>query len=102
MKTPTVADDSFQYIILRRNFLQYGSRLRPSPRSLSMLQPCTPRFLTATLLPTLQTCNSRIFVQAGVYDKFIELLVKKFKQQKIGDASDESTFHGPMGRYTVV
>lgn len=44
----------------------------------------------------LQTCNSRVFIQASVYDKVLELLVAKSKLQKIGDPNEEETVHGPL------
>ncbi|EJT97662.1 NAD-aldehyde dehydrogenase [Dacryopinax primogenitus] len=42
------------------------------------------------------TAGSRVYVQDTVYDKFIQLLVKKFEQVKVGNPYDEKTFNGPL------
>ncbi|CED85251.1 nad-aldehyde dehydrogenase [Phaffia rhodozyma] len=42
------------------------------------------------------TCNSRVFVQASVYDKVIEMLVAKSKLVTIGDQNKEGVNHGPL------
>ncbi|KAI0773836.1 NAD-aldehyde dehydrogenase [Fomes fomentarius] len=42
------------------------------------------------------TAGSRLFVQDTIYDKFIPLIVEKFKQLKIGDGFDESSGGGPV------
>lgn len=43
-----------------------------------------------------QVCcaGSRIFVQEGIYDEFIEKAVERFKNVKVGDPLDESTVMG--------
>lgn len=43
-----------------------------------------------------QVCcaGSRIFVQEGIYDEFIEKAVERFKNVKVGDPMDESTVMG--------
>ncbi|KAI0721942.1 NAD-aldehyde dehydrogenase [Cerioporus squamosus] len=42
------------------------------------------------------TAGSRLFVQDTIYDKFIQLVVEKFKQLKIGDGFDETSGGGPV------
>ncbi|KAI0771504.1 NAD-aldehyde dehydrogenase [Trametes elegans] len=42
------------------------------------------------------TAGSRLFVQDTIYDKFIPLLVEKFKQLKIADGFDEQAGGGPV------
>jgi lactaldehyde dehydrogenase/glycolaldehyde dehydrogenase len=41
------------------------------------------------------TCNERTYVQAGVYDEFLERFVSKAKALKIGDPMREDTQMGP-------
>ncbi|KAJ3544496.1 hypothetical protein NM208_g3013 [Fusarium decemcellulare] len=45
-----------------------------------------------------QVCcaGSRIFVQEGIYDKFLEAFKKRAEQNKVGDPFDEKTFQGPQ------
>lgn len=45
-----------------------------------------------------QTCcaGSRIYVQDGIYDKFLELLTAKVKGLKVGNPFDAATFQGPQ------
>lgn len=45
-----------------------------------------------------QVCcaGSRIFVQEGIYDKFVELFKAKAKQTVVGDPFAEDTFQGPQ------
>jgi succinate-semialdehyde dehydrogenase / glutarate-semialdehyde dehydrogenase len=45
-----------------------------------------------------QTCVSpnRVFVQAGVHDRFVELLAARIEALKVGPASDPSSQIGPM------
>jgi succinate-semialdehyde dehydrogenase/glutarate-semialdehyde dehydrogenase len=45
-----------------------------------------------------QSCiaTKRIFVQSGIFDKFLSLLVEKVRQIRIGDPYDSETFIGPM------
>ncbi|KAJ9106702.1 hypothetical protein QFC20_004033 [Naganishia adeliensis] len=45
-----------------------------------------------------QSCSagSRILVQEGVYDKFIELFVKETQAIKVGDPAKHDTFQGPQ------
>jgi len=40
--------------------------------------------------------GSRIFVQEGVYDKFMEAFKKRAAENKVGDPFDKSTFQGPQ------
>ncbi|KAL2209439.1 aldehyde dehydrogenase [Sarocladium strictum] len=40
--------------------------------------------------------GSRIFVQEGIYDKFMEAFVKRAKQNKLGDVFNADTFQGPQ------
>ncbi|KAI9001137.1 NAD-aldehyde dehydrogenase [Trametes punicea] len=42
------------------------------------------------------TAGSRLFVQDTVYDKFVQLLVEKFKQLKISSGFDEDAGAGPV------
>ncbi|KAJ9137548.1 Aldehyde dehydrogenase (NAD+) [Pleurostoma richardsiae] len=42
------------------------------------------------------TANSRLLVQEGIYDKFIEAFVEVLKSQKIGDPFASETFQGPQ------
>lgn len=39
-------------------------------------------------------CANRLYVQAGVYDKFVEKFAAKVKQFKIGNGFDEGVTHG--------
>lgn len=40
--------------------------------------------------------GSRIYVQEGIYDKFVEAFRKKAEETKVGDPFDKSTFYGPQ------
>lgn len=40
--------------------------------------------------------GSRIFVQEGIYDKFLEAFKKRAEQNKVGDPFQEETFQGPQ------
>lgn len=40
--------------------------------------------------------GSRVYVQEGVYDKFIEAFKKRCEQNKVGDPFAEGTFQGPQ------
>ncbi|POR37779.1 Aldehyde dehydrogenase [Tolypocladium paradoxum] len=40
--------------------------------------------------------GTRIFVQEGVYDKFLEAFKKRAAQNKVGDPFDKQTFQGPQ------
>ncbi|KAM6514493.1 aldehyde dehydrogenase (NAD(P)(+)) ald5 [Fusarium solani] len=40
--------------------------------------------------------GSRIFVQEGIYDKFLEAFKKRAQQNKVGDPFQEDTFQGPQ------
>jgi aldehyde dehydrogenase (NAD+) len=42
------------------------------------------------------TAGSRLYVQDSIYDKFMEILVSKVKEQKFGDAFDETVSGGPL------
>lgn len=42
------------------------------------------------------TAGSRLFVQKGIYDKFIKKLVEAFKAHKVGDPFSDETFQGPQ------
>ncbi|EST05427.1 Aldehyde dehydrogenase [Kalmanozyma brasiliensis GHG001] len=42
------------------------------------------------------TAGSRLFVQEGIYDKFLPKLVAAFKAHTIGDPFDSQTFQGPQ------
>ncbi|KAG2013750.1 aldehyde dehydrogenase [Coprinopsis cinerea AmutBmut pab1-1] len=51
------------------------------------------------------TAGSRVYVQDTVYDRFLELLVTKVKQQVVGDGLEEKTGAGPVvskGQYDRV
>lgn len=41
-------------------------------------------------------CTNRIFVQAGVYDEFIERIKAAIEQLRVGDGFDENTTIGPL------
>ncbi|WP_442785796.1 NAD-dependent succinate-semialdehyde dehydrogenase [Lentibacillus sp. Marseille-P4043] len=41
-------------------------------------------------------CANRIYVQAGVYDQFVEKFAEAVKQLKVGDGTDESVAIGPL------
>jgi len=41
-------------------------------------------------------CGSRIFVQKGIYDKFIEQFIEQVKKIKVGDPKDASTTMGAL------
>lgn len=40
--------------------------------------------------------GSRIFVQEGIYDKFVETFKKRAQENKVGDPFKEDTFQGPQ------
>lgn len=40
--------------------------------------------------------GTRIFIQEGIYDKFVEAFKKRATQNKVGDPFDEKTFQGPQ------
>ncbi|KAI1825338.1 aldehyde dehydrogenase [Xylaria intraflava] len=40
--------------------------------------------------------GSRIYVQEGIYDKFVEAFKKRAAQNAVGDPFDEKTFQGPQ------
>ncbi|KAF4123656.1 aldehyde dehydrogenase (NAD+) [Geosmithia morbida] len=40
--------------------------------------------------------GTRIFVQEGIYDKFLEAFKKRSQQNKVGDPFNEETFQGPQ------
>jgi len=40
--------------------------------------------------------GSRIYVQSGIYDKFVEAFKKRAQENKVGDPFDENTFQGPQ------
>lgn len=40
--------------------------------------------------------GSRIYVQEGIYDKFVEAFRKRAQQNKVGDPFDKETFQGPQ------
>ncbi|CDU22624.1 probable aldehyde dehydrogenase [Sporisorium scitamineum] len=42
------------------------------------------------------TAGSRLFVQEGIYDKFVPKLVAAFRAHQIGDPFDNATFQGPQ------
>lgn len=44
------------------------------------------------------TAGSRVYVQETVYDKFLEILVRKAKELVISDAFDEKAGGGPVVR----
>jgi len=41
-------------------------------------------------------CSSRILVQDGIYNNFVEKFIEKTKNLKVGDAFDEKNFMGPL------
>jgi succinate-semialdehyde dehydrogenase / glutarate-semialdehyde dehydrogenase len=41
-------------------------------------------------------CGNRIYVQEGIYEKFLALYVEEAKKLKVGDGLDESTDVGPV------
>lgn len=45
-----------------------------------------------------QACcaGSRVYVQAGIYDKFIALFTEKVKSLKVGDPFGIDTYQGPQ------
>jgi len=45
-----------------------------------------------------QTCcaGSRIFVQSGIYDKFLEKFTEKIKTIKVGDPFGKDIYQGPQ------
>lgn len=42
------------------------------------------------------TAGSRIFVQEGIYDKFLEKFTEKTKSLKVGDPFTEGVYQGPQ------
>lgn len=62
-------------------------------------QPDVSTIGTLTEVPrTGQSCSagSRILVQEGVYDKFVELFVKETQAIRVGDPAEHETFQGPQ------
>ena len=41
-------------------------------------------------------CGSRIYVQEGIYDRFVESFVAKARELKVGDPTEKTTFMGPL------
>lgn len=41
-------------------------------------------------------CANRIFVQEGIYDRFVELFTQEVKKQHVGNGLDESVSVGPL------
>lgn len=41
-------------------------------------------------------CANRIYVQSGIYDKFVKLFVEKVKNFKMGGGFEEGVTHGPV------
>lgn len=41
-------------------------------------------------------CNSRVFVQKGIYERFLEEFLKATKNISVGDPMDEKIFYGPL------
>lgn len=41
-------------------------------------------------------CANRIFVQAGIYDKFVERLVETVGDYRLGNGRDSASTHGPL------
>ncbi|WP_205520048.1 NAD-dependent succinate-semialdehyde dehydrogenase [Virgibacillus doumboii] len=41
-------------------------------------------------------CANRVYVQAGIYDEFVEKLSQAVKELKVGDGTDESVDIGPL------
>jgi len=41
-------------------------------------------------------CANRVYVQAGVYDEFVEKLVEKTRALKVGNGMDEGVAQGPL------
>ena len=42
------------------------------------------------------TAGSRIFVQEGIYDKFVEAFTEASQSAKVGDLFDPTTTHTPV------
>jgi len=42
------------------------------------------------------TAGSRVYVQDSVYDKFLELLLSRVRETKMGDAFDDTVAGGPV------
>ena len=40
--------------------------------------------------------GTRVFVQEGIYDKFVERAVEAAKNARIGAAFEEGSFNGPL------
>ncbi|UUP15985.1 NAD-dependent succinate-semialdehyde dehydrogenase [Nitratireductor thuwali] len=41
-------------------------------------------------------CTNRFFVQAGIYDRFVEKMVEETKRLKVGSGLDDGTQQGPL------
>jgi succinate-semialdehyde dehydrogenase/glutarate-semialdehyde dehydrogenase len=41
-------------------------------------------------------CANRLYVQAGIHDKFVDTLLQRMKQFKIGSGLDPTVTHGPL------
>ena len=41
-------------------------------------------------------CANRVFVQAGIYESFVERVVREVEQFKLGQGTKPSTTHGPL------
>jgi aldehyde dehydrogenase (NAD+) len=48
------------------------------------------------------TAGSRVYVQESVYDAFVELIVQKANELRVGDGFDEANGGGPVVSKTQV
>ncbi len=62
------------------------------------LSVAVPACLNGTFFSTGQRCtaSSRLIVQAGIHDAFVDELTKQMKALKVGDAMDPNTQIGPV------
>jgi succinate-semialdehyde dehydrogenase/glutarate-semialdehyde dehydrogenase len=62
------------------------------------LERAAPRCAAAAFTRAGQVCNSlqRLFVQEGVFDRFLALFTDATRQLKVGDPRDPGTVVGPM------
>lgn len=62
------------------------------------LKKCLPTTIRSSFLNQgeICLCGSRIFVQEGIYDSFVEKFVAEVKKLKVGDPKDDANFMGPL------
>lgn len=62
------------------------------------MEAAVPYAATGVFVNQGQACiaASRLYVQSGIYDKFVKKAVEHAKKIKIGNPTDPNTQHGPQ------